>query len=234
MTTGYPKPPSTISILLGILASIALCIAAFQLPNIVKWTGNLFLFLPSKLGIIQIATPQDIIDVDFSTNPTLVYFPKAGPYNLYTNHLDLLTITDSLTASERVWLIITPLGSEEPLQVLFFTRGQFFYDSAFAKGRPIYYFNIPSPGYYVLRHPTRPISVDFVPDYNTFNETKLILIYLVQIILFGGPIGYFFYRRWRKRMQPIWEFRKQKLAETEKFWQNRKSQNDQENNLPKS
>ncbi|MBN1305383.1 MAG: hypothetical protein JXA13_13175 [Anaerolineales bacterium] len=231
MTAGYPKPPSFISILLGIFACILLGFAVSQLASLTKWTGYLFLIIPDKLGIIKMAKADEIIEVDFSTNPTFVYFPEAGPYNLYTNNLDLLSITDSLIESEKVWLVITPLGSEKPLQVLYFTRGLFIYDSAYAKGRPIYYFEIPSPGYYKLKHPTRPIRVTFLPDYNTFNEEKIILAYVVQLLLVGIPFGYLIYRRWSKRMQPVWDIRKQKLAETEKFWQNKKSTNETEDDL---
>jgi hypothetical protein len=224
MTPGYPKQPAAISILAGILACIALAFTMSRLDDIVKWTGNIFLFIPSKLGIIEMVTPKDVITVDFSTNPTTVYFPKAGAYDLYIDNLDLLSVTDALTASERSWLIIKKDGQGAPLKVLFFTRGLYAYDTPFAKGRPVYYFEIKEPGYYEMTHPTRPTDVYFVPDYNTYNEPRVIIAYIVQIILFGVPLGWFGYRRWQKYRKPFRDARRQRRDEVDRFWREHHSQ----------
>jgi hypothetical protein len=240
VTTGYPKSPTFISIFLGIIACIAALFFIGNLGNAAKWAGNAFLFIPSKLGLIQNVRPNEVIPVDFSTNPTSVYFPKAGAYDLYTDNLDLLTITNALNENERAWLVVTPADGQETPQVLFFKRGLYPYDTPFAKGRPIYYLYIDQPGYYTVTHPTRQDTVFFVPDYNTFNEGKLIAIFAVEICLILIPTGTIVYRRWERRTAPARQRRKQRQDEVEDFWQKQRakrsaanSKKDEENPDPK-
>jgi hypothetical protein len=228
VATGYPKSPTLLSIFLGIIACIATLFFIGNLGTAVKWVGNVFLFLPSKVGLIQTVRANEVIPVDFSTNPSSVYFPKAGAYDLYTDNLDLLTITNSLNENERAWLEVIPAEGQETPQVLFFERGLYPYDTPYAKGRPIYYLYLEQPGYYLITHPTRQDTVYFVPDYNTFNEAKLVAVYIVELSLILIPTGTFAYRRWQARTAPVRLARQQRREEVESYWRKQRAKREQQ------
>jgi hypothetical protein len=228
MTSGLPKPPTITSIILGILACVVSILAIGQIDAITKWTGAALTFIPAQLRILKMVTPSQVLSVDFSTSPTIVDFPKTGAYNLYTDNYDLLAITDALMVKQNpAWLNIHEMGQEELLPVLYVTRGLVPYDTPFAAGRPIYYFVIPAPGQYVIEHPRRPTNVYFVPDYTTFHEARFIIAFAVEIILLLALILWLWYRRQKHHLSAAARMRKERRAEVEKFWQERRERRGQ-------
>jgi hypothetical protein len=182
MPTREYRAPSYLAISLGILFCVFLIFFIGQLAVITKWSGFILLYLPSRLGIVDIVEPNDVILVDFSTNPTDIYFPHRGAFYLYSDDLDLLSIADEINSSAEPWLVIRSAKSGNTTAVLYVNRGLMPIDTPFAAGRPIYSFYIDKPGSYVIFHPVRPINVHFAPSFSQDNERKLLLVYLVQVI----------------------------------------------------
>src|SRR3989337_2726747 len=123
MTTGYPPQPIFRSILAGIFLVILMLFALLQLGIITKYIGAVFMFLPNKLGLVDIVYPQDVKTVDFSHSPTAVNFTKNGEYLLYTNNYDLLVVHDSVLGSEASPWLNALSENGEPVKIEMIERG---------------------------------------------------------------------------------------------------------------
>ena len=74
----------TLVILMGLLCT---------LPSAVKRVGDIFLFLPSRLGLIQRVTPDQVNKIDLTTaSPAILEFPRAGKYAVYSGDTALLAL----------------------------------------------------------------------------------------------------------------------------------------------
>jgi len=216
------KAPRVLAIAGGVIISIILLIAFLTSAQVVKSFGNIFLFLPDKLGILQTATRAEIAEVNMSNPPTDLYFEKAGLYSVYTVDYDLLIINDEIAKHKLdPWLKITEISSGEPVKVDYVERGLRLYDTPLAKGRPIHTFYIESPGAYEVGHMAKNVSIYFLPDYMTGNEDLIAMSYLSQLVIFGG-IAAFFYRRYAKvrdaKIQEIKDLKNIQEHEGKQFW----------------
>lgn len=233
MSNWINRLPFGISVLLGFLSCALLLAIVANLAQIVKWTGYVFLWLPARIGIVETASPSDIITADFSINPTPVTFPKAGAYNLYTNNLDLLELADATEESTTPWLVIQPAGgSEGQVPVRFITRGLAPFDTPFAKGRPIFYFIIDKPGNYTLRHPSRPTQVNFVPDYTTGKERLVAGVFIGELLVIGLIGGSYMQKRWKVRAQAVRQEQSKKKARANALFEKYRAQQEEKSKPP--
>lgn len=216
------KSPTIFAILAGVITFIILLIAFFTLSQVVKSVGNVFLFLPDKLGIIQTVKRTEIAEVNMSHPPTNLYFDKPGLYTVYTNDYDLLIINDELIKHKMdPWLEINEISSGTSVKVDYVERGLRIYDTPLAKGRPIHTFSIENPGTYEIGHLTKPVSIYFLPDYMTGNEDLIAISFLGQLAILT-VVGGAFYRRKAKvraaKVQEVKNLKKINNNDSKQFW----------------
>lgn len=181
---GEPPSPTCRSIFAGIAGVVLLILAFFKLPTLVKYTGAVLAFIPSKVGLMQVVRPEEVIPVDMSTSPTSITFTQPGNYILYTDNYDLLVINDAVVeAGAKPWLKIEA-ESGDSIQIDLVSRGMAFYDTVLAEGRPVAAFTIETPGTYLMIHPTRPLEVDkIVPNYTSGHESLITIIFIVELVI---------------------------------------------------
>ncbi len=168
------------------------------LPNLVKWVGAALTFVPSRLGLVQVVSPAEVIAVDISSSPSNVAITRAGEYALFTANYDLLSINEFvLAAKAKPWFkLADAAGNQVPVTLI--ERGLALYDTPFAPGRPVARFQVPLAGAYSMTHPRRPDFVYVVPDYTHGEEGAIGLYMLAQAVgLIAG--GWYLRKRLRKR-----------------------------------
>lgn len=202
MTAGLPKPPTIGSILLGIALFIAALLAFLRLPDIIKYTGAALMYVPAKVGLIDMVMPRDVVPMSLAKNPSSVTIPSAGRYILYLNNYDLLVIHDAVVeANSKSWIKIQSENLGTELAITLIGRGLAWYDTPFAPGRPVASFTIDQPGKFQVVHPTRPDTAYFVPDTLTGKESRITFWVLAEIALIGGVVLYIVRKRAAPRRQ---------------------------------
>ena len=196
MTTGLPKQPSFGSILLGITLFVIALVAFLRLPDVVKYTGAALMYVPAKLGLTDMVMPKDVIPLPLEENPSLATIPSPGRYILYLNNYDLLVVHDAVVAgNSKPWIRIQPENLDTDLNVTLIGRGLTWYDTPFARGRPVVAFKINQPGTYRFIHPARPDTAYIVPDTLTGQESRITFWVLAEIALIGGVTFYIIRKR---------------------------------------
>ena len=224
MTIGYPKQPSCISIGLGISLFILATLAFFRIPAIVKYTGMALMYIPAKLGIIEMVMPGDVIPISIERSPTTITVSKPGHYVFYTSNLDLLMINDAIAGTDtKPWLNMRLAETETKVDLTVVERGLAFFDTPFARGRPVLLFTIDEPGTYHMKHPTRPGDYLYlVPDVTTGKETRIVIVVVMEIALVVGAVLFAF----RKRIVTSRQRRREQLEKNrvrvEQTWKKRK------------
>lgn len=180
---GEAPQPTIRSILAGIAAAILLFMAFFNLPLLFKSLGAVLGFLPDKLGLVQVVSSDEVINLDLSVSPSSINFTKPGDYLLYTNNYDLLVINDAVVEAQSDGWLTMESQDETPVPVHFISRGMALYDTIFAKGRPVATFTIASPGTYLVRHPTRYDTASIVPNYISGRENWIMFIYIAELAI---------------------------------------------------
>lgn len=199
MTTGAPPSPSYRSIILGVLLAVLLLAAVLRMADLVKLTGAALMFLPARLGLVDMVARDEVIQLDFSSSPTTVEFVAPGPYLLYTNNYDLLVINDAVLESDAPpWLSATA-ASGDPVDLELVERGLIPFDTPLARGRPVARLLILGVGQYSIVHPRRPTQVYVVPDYITDRIGFLTLASVMEIGIAGVGALSFMSRRTRAR-----------------------------------
>jgi hypothetical protein len=202
MTTGLPKQPTIGSIVLGIGLFIVALLAFLRLPDVIKYTGTALMYVPAKIGLIDMVTPRDVIPMSLAENPSLVTISTPGRYILYVNNYDLLVIHDAVVeGNSHSWLTIQSedLGTEVPVTLI--ERGLAWYDTPFAPGRPVVTFEIDQPGTYRFTHPARPDIAHIVPDTLTGQESRITFWVLAEVALASGVVIYIVRKRTASRRQ---------------------------------
>ena len=202
MTTGLPKPPTMGSIVLEIALFIAALLAFLRLPDIIKYTGTVLMYVPAKVGLIDMVMPQDVIPMSLAKNPSSVTISSPGRYILYVNNYDLLVIHDAIVeGNSKPWIKIQSEDFGTEVAITLIGRGLAWYDTPFAPGRPVVSFIIDQPGKYLIIHPTRPDTAYFVPDTLTGQESRITFWVLTEIALIGGVVIYIVRKRTASRRQ---------------------------------
>lgn len=199
MTTGLPPQPTCRAIVGGFLLFVILCGAFFALPNLVKWGGAIFTFLPAQLGLIDVVAPSEVRPLHMADNPTVVAFDEPGKFALFTQNFDLLVINDAVVAAHsKPWIRLVASDRRE-IPITLVERGMSFFDTPFARGRPVALFEIKEPGTYNMFHPARDDFVYIVPDYTFGREGPIVFWMLVQVTIVAAGLWYWM----RKRSPPV-------------------------------
>jgi hypothetical protein len=195
MTTGLPKQPTIGSIVAGITLFIVAFLAFLRLPDVVKFSGAALMYVPAKLGLIDMIMPRDVIPFPLDKNPSSVIIPSAGQYLVYLDNLDLLIVHDAIVESNAdPWIRIQPENLDADVKITLIERGLAWYDTPFAAGRPVAIFIIDQPGTYRVIHPTRSDTAYIVPDTLTGNESTITFWVVTELILIVGVV-YFIVRK---------------------------------------
>jgi len=191
MTTGLPKQPSISSILVGIGLFILVFLAFLRLADVIKFAGTALMFVPAKLGLIDMVMPDEVIPLSLAENPTSIQLPEPGRYLVYLNNYDLLVVHDAVVAgNSKPWIKIKPENSDTQINVTLIGRGLTWYDTPFAAGRPVATFTIDQPGTYHVTHPAYPDVAYVVPDTLTGKESRITFWVLAEIGLIAGTVFY--------------------------------------------
>lgn len=204
---GY-RPPRIRSIVLGIALVVVMLVLLCSLSQVVKWVGTGFLYLPARLGIVRLVSADEAIPVDLSTQGNTIQFRSPGRYEVYVDDADLLILTDTMSSSGALpWLKMTQVSTGATLPIEYVTRGLLPYDTPVVPGRPVFTVEIASPGAYQLTHTVRHVTIWYVPDYTTGNESRFVGAIVVQVLILLMILGAVYYRRQQKRQERLAELR---------------------------
>jgi hypothetical protein len=181
MTDQNYQPPRIRSIVIGILLFMVLLYSLLTLSGTMKQVGNVFLYIPSQLGLIQRVLPEEVHTIDLrTTSPTVLDFTSPGRYAIYTGDYDLLMLN---ILNGPPWLQVTSQSTREQIPIISIGRGARPYDTPLAAGRPIFAFDITVPGTYEIAYHFRYASIAIVPDYTTGKELVMVLAFIAQIFI---------------------------------------------------
>jgi hypothetical protein len=190
-----------------------------SLADVVKLIGAPLLFFPAKLGLIQDVTSDDVVNVRLATTPSRFNLHQPGPYAIYEGDIDLLELTDAMAKSHAApWVKIKALSTGESIPVMYVERGLLPFDSALVRGRPIFTFNITTPGTYEMSHVTRPASsLSVLPDAVTGHEAVIVLAAIVQLAILSSPVMYVGLRRYRQYQVEL-TARQERIQQVDAKW----------------
>ncbi len=196
MSTGLPKQPTFLSIVIGISLVIVAFLAFFRIPEIVKYTGAGLMYIPSRFGVFKMVLPREVIALSLNSTQTPVTLPAAGSYALYTENYNFLSLHNAaVEAGKLTWIKVQSEESGDAVAVQMIDRGLALYDTPFARGRPLITFTVPQPGKYLIIHPKRPDVMYIVPDYFTGQETTIVSILWLEVGLSAALLFVVFLRR---------------------------------------
>lgn len=214
-----PGQPKISSIIAGIALFLGILLFFRYMGEAVKVIGAPFLYLPTRLGLVDRVDPSSVVNFRLNTHQTELEFNRPGRYTLYTADLDLLEISLSLEDSAaKPWLVVQNQTTHKPVEVVYVKRGLYPFDSLLAPGRSVFTFEIQTPGVYLLRHPARKAPVSILPDTVTGKEAVLWLAYLIQIGLILFVLSILVMRNNRRRFRHLQEIRNLKRIRGEEFW----------------
>jgi len=222
---GY-KPPGFLAIIGGVILFVVLIGLACSLSTTVKLVGYGLLYVPSRLGLVDVPRPETIQRLDLESTPVNAYFKNAGTFEVFTSNYELLTISMQMeeSTSNISWFHVADPNTGERYPVANVSRGLMPYDTPFAKGRPVLRFTIDKPGLYQLSFPTPPAaSLYFVPDTTTGKEWLIWLIYLGEVGLIFGVPGWFYFRGWRRESEHLAAMHRTMRARADRFWEEEKA-----------
>jgi hypothetical protein len=219
MSNTYNQTPTIRSILLGIALFLIGVVLLCSLAEVIKLLSAPLLFFPAKLGLIQDVTADDVITVKLATTPSRFNLYRPGAYVIYQSDVDILELTDALGKSHATpWVKIKTLNTGESIPVTYVERGLLPFDSALVRGRPIFTFNITTPGTYEMSHLTRPTSsLSILPDAITGHETLIVVAAIVQLAILFSPVIYIGLRRYRQYQAEL-AVSQQRTAQVNEKW----------------
>jgi len=213
---GLPKPPTFRSIFFGITLAIIALLAFFRIGDVVKYTGTALMYVPAKLGLIDMVMPKDVIPLPLEKNPSLITIPSPGQYAMYLNNYDMLVVHDAIFASDaEPWMELQSEDLDTPVELTLIGRGLTWYDTPFARGRPVVTFKIDEPGAYQFTHPARQDIMYLVPDTMTGKESLITFWVLAEIALIGGVTFYIIRKRTAARREQRIKTRAENRARVE-------------------
>jgi len=180
------------------------------------------MFLPSKMGLVQRITPEEIIVCDSKFTIDLA---KPGKYFIYGGFKS--TIPFRLESNNVVSVAIKSQTTEKQINVFSVGRGIRLYDSPLIKGRPFFEFEISTPDKYEVLFYRNSFSngggtFTIVPDYTTGNETVISLAFGIQIALLIVLVVIIYfpvYKRKRNQIKTIEANQKQRQIKGKEFWE---------------
>ncbi len=217
---GY-KPPGLLAIIGGVVVFVVLIGLACSISTTVKLIGYGLLYVPSRLGLVDVPRPETIQRLDLVSTPVNAYFKDSGTFEVFTSNYELLSVSMQMESSTSTsWFHVADPTTGERYPVDSIRRGLMPYDTPFAEGRPVLRFSIDTPGLYQLSFPTPPAaSLYFVPDTTTGKEWLIWLIYSGEVGLIFGVPGWFYFRGWRKESEDLAAMRKSMRVRADSFWE---------------
>jgi hypothetical protein len=215
------QTPKFRNIFIGFVIFVSLLTALWNLDSVIKQTGDFLIFIPSKMGLVQRITPEEIkvCDSEFTIDIT-----KPGKYFIYAGFKS--TIPFRLETNNVVSVAIKSQTKDEQINVFTVGRGIRLYDTPLAKGRPFFKFEISAPDKYDVLFYRNSFSNEgvftIVPDYTTGKETVFSLAFGIQIAILIVLFGIFYYpvyKRKQVRIKNITVNQKQRQIKGQAFWQ---------------
>jgi hypothetical protein len=216
------RAPTTRSTVIAMTAFVVLgVVTVFWLPEVIKATGAVFLVVPHRLGLVRQVMPGEVQAVDLFVQEQQVTLTQPGRYFVYYDFPLFADSTVHFSWNSPPRLMMTLHGTGERALMTEVKRGLRFYDTPFARGRPLYGFEIEQAGTYHLIYSPRPVMISFVPDYTTGRESVLARSIGVQfgviLVVICGLLYQRWHRRRRRRQRLLVEIVEPKLAEAEAF-----------------
>jgi hypothetical protein len=212
--------PTFRTIALGSVLFLLLIAILLRSAEVIKLIGSPLLFLPEKLHLIECLHAYDVARVDSDGRlEVILNSSSSGRFAIYTGNTTLLLNTNARLAEEKPPTIhVTEANGGNEIPVYYFERSLRFFDTRFARGRPIYGFQIERPGTYVISSPSIEATIYIVPDYTTDKEGMLTAAYLIQAGILLTPAGFIFVRQYRKQRARNQQLIGLKQINGESFW----------------
>jgi hypothetical protein len=199
------RAPTPRSIVVGVATfAVFVAVAVFWLPDVVKATGAILLIVPQQLGLVRQVVPSEVQVIDLSVPEQQVTLAQPGRYFLYYE-FPFLADTTAYRWDSSPRVMMMPHGADEHISMTPVKRGLQLYDTPFARGRPLYAFEIEEAGTYDLVYSSRPVAVSFVPDYTTGRESVLARSIGMQFGVILVVVGGLLYYRQRRRQRLLAE-----------------------------
>ena len=212
------RAPTTRTTVIAVTAFVVfVCVAVCWFPEIIKATGAVFLVVPQQLGLVRQVMPGEVQAIDLFAQEQQVTLTQPGRYFVYYDFPLFVDSTVHFSWNSPPRLMMTLHGTDERTLMTEVEHGLRFYDTPFARGRPLYGFEIEQAGTYHLIYSPRPVKVSFVPDYTTGRESVLAWSIGMQFGVILAVICGLLYRRWRLRQRLLVEVVEPKLAGAEAF-----------------
>jgi len=215
---GY-RPPKLSSIIVGPITFVLVLVLLFMLSSVVKRVGDVFLYIPSKLGVVQRVEPEEVKRIDLTVpSPVSVELSRAGKYAVYTGDTALLEANAVYGKDSAAWLGIKSQSTGERIKTAGVERGLRPYDTPFAEGRPIFAFDVSQPDQYEVTYYYRQAFIFIVPDYVTGHEPAIWLSYaaeLAVLLVIAAIISYPRRQRTRQKLESMGALRSQNRARVE-------------------
>lgn len=210
--------------ILNIVIACAMFLVLLGMLWTIKQIGDIFLYLPSQLGLVQRVAPKEIHQMDLHTgSSTSLEITRPGRYMVFTDDYYLLLDSARSRVYDRVQLEVRSHTTGEPVNVVPVDRGVRLYDTPLAKGRPIFAFEVTASGSYEIELlEFYNTSVAIAPDYTTGKEAIIVLSFLVQLVTLLAPIGVFYYRRHQRYQTHIARIRETQMRRQtrgQEFWE---------------
>ncbi len=202
-----------VPLLLGIVVTFA--------PTLVKLAGAPFWLVPSLIGVVDRASPEEVLVLPTDRPSVEFVLPATGRYVVYADESFWApdrSLTDwrhSPLRTGHIWLRIEHLPDHRVLPITPVERGIRPYDELAAKGRPFYEFQGEAGLYRAVYVDTPPTYVAVLPDYVGAQEGKLKALMLGELAL---VLAYPSWRWWRRRRAEA-RARRSKRAEAERAWE---------------
>lgn len=212
------QPPQFRNIVIGIIAFIALVGLFCNIASVIKRVGDVFMYIPAQLGIVQRVTPEEIIRID---SPILIETMQPGTYMIYRSTFGTALVNER----DEILFNIRSQTNGEEIKIVRVQRGIRPYDTPFAEGIPVLEFAIPAADQYEITFEGHPselgYGVTLVPDYTTGKELLISFAYILQMVILLILLGIVFYPRYRQhraRIQRIEAPQKQMQSKGQAFW----------------
>ncbi len=153
-------------------------------------------------------TADEAIPVDLATQDNKIQFKAPGRYEVFVADADLLILTDTMSASGAPpWLKMTHVSTGAMLPVEYVTRGLLPYDTPVVPGRPVFAVEVSGAGEVELRHTVRRVTIWFVPDYTTGNESRFVGVIVAQVLVLLIILGGVYFRRQQTKQERLAQLR---------------------------
>jgi hypothetical protein len=218
------QPPRIRNIVIACVIFLVLLGMIWTLRSSIKQLGDIFLYLPSQLGLVERVAPEEIRIIDLNIgSPTSLEITRPGRYIVFTDDYYLLLDNARSRGYDGVQLEVTARTTGEPVNVVPVVRGVRPYDTPLAEGRPIFAFEVTTPDNYEITLPALyNTSVAIVPDYTTGKEPIIVLAFIVQLVFLLSPLSIFYYQRYQRyqaRIQTIRAPQMQRQTKGQAFWE---------------